>query len=118
MHKVGVSHTDAKVDVRTVLMLKIQVSWDVPMHHWMSTSTDSHISENSDPQGTATLNTLLHLLGKEEMEETLSSQTPTHFYHTIWHHIPEESSIINSSKITNSVQKQTAAVDCLVLPAT
>jgi hypothetical protein len=73
------SHTDAKFDVHTVLLLKIQVSWDVPLYHWMSTSTDSHISENSDPQGTATMNTLLHLLGKEEMySQTLTDTLLPH----------------------------------------
>jgi hypothetical protein len=115
----GMSHTDAKFDVRTVLLLKIQVSWGVQLYHWTSSSTDSHISENSDPQDTVTLNNLSSSPGKRgDGGNTFLPSTDTFLPHNMAHHIPEESSIINSSKITNPVQTHTAAVDCQVLPAT
>jgi hypothetical protein len=81
------SHTDAKFDVRTVLLLKIQVSWDVPLYHWMSSSTDSHISENSDPQGTVTLKTLSSSPGKRRDEgNTFLPNTDTLLPHNMASH--------------------------------
>jgi hypothetical protein len=82
------SYTDAKFDVSTaVLLLQIQVSWDVPLYHWMSSSTDSHISDNTDPQGIVTLNTLSSSPGKRgDGGNTFLPNTDTFLPHNMASH--------------------------------